>query len=287
MSTHENERALEPERVAPDLAEQEQSDIYDPYRRLPPELQIKMRNLQPGAPEAIVALARQYPEFVDAILMQAIGLVGNSTMQAATDLLAKNPITAADAPVRGVAPKQDLSYDGFDYASSVLTLEGGDVIADHIRFIDMHPHLRGKVIDGFSEANPRDLDELLRRLAVHENEKGGDQPEQEKQLTEDEAADDQSTAAPKADKGESKWIAGAKRFNAAHHDEVNEFNIMTDYSCGAPGGIVDPALVSDWQLLHGLTPDGRIGPATVEAARRAAGVIRRPVMTQKDIDELE
>jgi peptidoglycan hydrolase-like protein with peptidoglycan-binding domain len=262
----------------------QQTNNNDPDRRLPPELWMRIVNLQPGDARTIVTLAHQYPEFVDAILTQAAGTAGNHAVAQATEMLAANPVTEAVAPQRGHAIAQDLSYDGFDYTSSVLTLEGGDIVADHLKFLGMYPHLRTKVLQGLGEAHPELFDDMLERLHAHDKGKGKEASEKKITEAEVEATGGGDVAtAPKEEKKEATWITGAKRFNAAHAEHVDEFNRVTDNSCVGTDGVLDPALVSDWQVAHGVTPDGRVGAETVDAAKRAAGIGHPIPMPEGDL----
>jgi murein L,D-transpeptidase YcbB/YkuD len=53
----------------------------------------------------------------------------------------------------------------------------------------------------------------------------------------------------------------AQRYNSAHPELAAEFARLTGVD---PGSI---RMVSEWQAAHGLTPDGKIGPQTIAAAR--------------------
>jgi hypothetical protein len=65
------------------------------------------------------------------------------------------------------------------------------------------------------------------------------------------------------------WVAGARAYNAAHSERVDEFNELTSDVCRLDGeGKVDPQAVARWQSNHGLAADGKIGPHTVAAARK-------------------
>lgn len=78
------------------------------------------------------------------------------------------------------------------------------------------------------------------------------------------------TAAPKPAHAaaEPAWVAGARAYNAAHPELVDEFNELTSDVCRLDGeGKVDPQAVARWQSNHGLVPDGKIGPHTVAKAR--------------------
>lgn len=300
MSTHENEKALEAPQEAPAAAH---STVEDPDRKLPPALWIRVINLQPGDAQTLVSLTRQYPDFVDAILTQAASTAGNHTVSQAIEMLAANPVSetaAPSGPVRGRPQGYDYSVEGFNYEDSVLQLEGGDIVGDHIKLITMYPHLRSKILNGLGTAHPELFDEALERLAARE--KGGAKGPTEKEITEQqsngsgggtadtEASETESqerSARPKEEAKEAAWITGAKRFNAAHSEEVAEFNRVTKDACVGPEGVVDPALVSDWQAAHGVQPDGRIGQATVDAARRAAGIGHPVPITDEALADLE
>lgn len=299
MSTHENEKALEVEQEAAPAAVH--ATVEDPDRKLPPELWIRVINLQPGDYQTLVSLTRQYPDFVDAILTQASAVAGNRTVSQAIEVLAANPVSetpaAATGPVRGRPTGYDYSAEGFDYSTSVLQLEGGDIIGDHVKVIAMYPHLRSKILDGLLHAHPELFDETLDRLHKAEGKLSGPT---EKELTEKEQksgggqgeteateTESHQSGRPKDEAKEASWITGAKRFNAAHAEEVAEFNRVTKDACLGPDGNLDPKLVSDWQASHGIAPDGRVGPATVDAARRANGIGHPIPITDEALEDLE
>jgi polyhydroxyalkanoate synthesis regulator phasin len=80
-----------------------------------------------------------------------------------------------------------------------------------------------------------------------------------------------STAAPKPTQAvaEPTWVAGARAYNAAHSEWVDEFNELTGHVARLDGeGKVDPQAVARWQSDHGQAADGKIGPHTVAAARK-------------------
>jgi len=76
--------------------------------------------------------------------------------------------------------------------------------------------------------------------------------------------------APAAKAAESAWVTGARTYNAAHADLVSEFNDATAGSCLDAGGQLDPQAVARWQRQHGVDADGKVGPHTLAAARRAS-----------------
>lgn len=77
-------------------------------------------------------------------------------------------------------------------------------------------------------------------------------------------------AAPKPAQAaaEPAWVAGARAYNAAHPELVDEFNELTSNVARLDGeGKVDPQAVARWQSHHGLAADGKIGSHTVAKAR--------------------
>jgi len=65
------------------------------------------------------------------------------------------------------------------------------------------------------------------------------------------------------------WVAAAEAYNDAHPDLVDEFNDLTNNSCRPDGSAtLDIVGVSHWQRNHGLAADGKVGPHTVETARK-------------------
>jgi hypothetical protein len=65
------------------------------------------------------------------------------------------------------------------------------------------------------------------------------------------------------------WNQAAERYNLAHPHFVSEFTAVTD-GYGLRDGKIDPEAVSAWQGAHGLMVDGKVGPATVAAAKSEA-----------------
>ncbi|HEY0250136.1 MAG TPA: peptidoglycan-binding protein [Kofleriaceae bacterium] len=68
---------------------------------------------------------------------------------------------------------------------------------------------------------------------------------------------------------DSNKIEPAMQYNLAHADQVAEFNEITNFA-HTSNGQVDVEKVVAFQRAHGLTPDGRIGKDTLEAAKKAA-----------------
>jgi hypothetical protein len=78
-----------------------------------------------------------------------------------------------------------------------------------------------------------------------------------------------SDAAPKRAAAEPAWVAGARAYNQAHSELVDEFNELTSDNCRLDGAAeIDPQAVARWQTHHGLAADGKVGHLTVAAARK-------------------
>ena len=73
-----------------------------------------------------------------------------------------------------------------------------------------------------------------------------------------------ATPAPAA--AEPAWVVGARAYNTAHPDLVDEFDDLTHHAVLLDGE-TDPRAVARWQKANGLPADGKIGPHTVARAR--------------------
>jgi len=79
-------------------------------------------------------------------------------------------------------------------------------------------------------------------------------------------AEAQAEEAPSAEpEPEPGWVVRARGYNAAHEDEVRLFNHATGFSCTVNGEL-DPNAVANWQAANGVSPDGRVGKETADAA---------------------
>jgi peptidoglycan hydrolase-like protein with peptidoglycan-binding domain len=71
----------------------------------------------------------------------------------------------------------------------------------------------------------------------------------------------------------TRWqqvVKAATKWNASHPELVGEFNKVTGGKCAGRNAGVSVRAVRQWQMEHGLSPDGKVGKATVEAARAEA-----------------
>jgi len=69
--------------------------------------------------------------------------------------------------------------------------------------------------------------------------------------------------------GEPDWAVRARAYNREHAALCAQFLEATGNACLGAGGEIDPAAIARWQTDHGLPPDGRIGPKTVQTAQGA------------------
>ncbi|HXE84245.1 MAG TPA: peptidoglycan-binding domain-containing protein [Gemmatimonadales bacterium] len=62
-------------------------------------------------------------------------------------------------------------------------------------------------------------------------------------------------------------MKSATQYNAAHADLVTEF-LKVAPGCAGDNAGISVREVRKWQMQHGLTPDGKIGPKTIAAAKK-------------------
>lgn len=104
--------------------------------------------------------------------------------------------------------------------------------------------------------------EVIAAQAAEETKAGTEEATAEVVQQEQEAAEVE-TAEPEPEAG---WVVRARAYNANHPDEVQLFNHATGYSCVGANGEVDPNAVANWQAANGVSPDGRVGKQTADAA---------------------
>ncbi len=73
-------------------------------------------------------------------------------------------------------------------------------------------------------------------------------------------------AAPAPAKEEPRWSVRARAYNRENAEYSDQFRTATGSACLGADGEIDPAMVARWQVAHGVSPDGRVGPLTVNAA---------------------
>ncbi|HMG22191.1 MAG TPA: hypothetical protein VK607_12760 [Kofleriaceae bacterium] len=84
---------------------------------------------------------------------------------------------------------------------------------------------------------------------------------------------------------QAAWTAAAEAYNNAHSDLVDEFNDLTNDSCRLDASVkLDVVAVSHWQRNHGLAADGKVGPHTVETARKLKAVAPAQVASAPQAD---
>jgi len=83
----------------------------------------------------------------------------------------------------------------------------------------------------------------------------------------------EGTAEPKQEEQatEAAWVTRARAFNEDHEAEVEAFKKLTGTACVDKEGRLDPNAVANWQVAHGVSPDGRVGRLTLKAAKTQEG----------------
>ncbi|HET7503336.1 MAG TPA: hypothetical protein VFK02_20085 [Kofleriaceae bacterium] len=207
--------------------------------------------------------------------------------QAAPSAAAAGPSTAARPP--GAVPvSQDqlsdvrnIAGDAFDpEPSTAARPPGGAVPVSQDQLSDVR-NIAGDAFD------PEPSTAVRPPPAAAATRPYGAVPVSQEQLTDvrniaGNAFDPEAPAAPRGTKpaaasqeSEPGWIRAALRYNDQHPELVAEFNELTQRSCIVDGQ-ADPVMVSEWQRMHGLTADAKIGPMTVAAARKARTVAAAP-----------
>jgi len=96
------------------------------------------------------------------------------------------------------------------------------------------------------------------------------------EATTDKKAEGEEAAAAAKD---SSNVEPAMAWNLEHADKVAEFNDLTSFA-NTTNGQIDIEKVVAFQRAHGLTPDGRIGHETIEAAKKAAEPVSASVVAE-------
>lgn len=263
-------------RPAP-LRENGPDDLIDPYAAEPPaqtsrewdSIQVRLMILEPGDHALLAKLLEGHPELRDEIIAEATPYVGNETVAKALEI-------ASGTPAAAVAPPQaTVEQDDEMLLLRLVILEPGDheLLATFLR---SHPRLHDRIVERALEQVGEET--VQQALAILSG--AGEQQVEPAQTVEEPepapAAD--VTARPAETKVEPGWVTRARAYNRAHAALVEEFNALTGYTCVgvieliddvSDADQIDPNAVAHWQADHGVPPDGRVGPQTVEAARRA------------------
>lgn len=221
----------------------EESRTKDDIHGLPPYLFGQVMKLRPGDADGLTKLLRLYPDYTDKILAAASPQVGLSTIKQAQAMVQTNAVGASGS-LGSTRPG-----GGFlDETATPTTPQGKAGALGPVRpgteYLDETPASSGQ----------------------------RDAPSVEAKQEPESVASGKGSTAAEPDKGstaaEPPWVADARRYNDIQEYLVEEFNELTDYICDNDDtGKLDPKAVADWQRAHGLSPDGKVGPHTVQAAR--------------------
>lgn len=144
--------------------------------------------------------------------------------------------------------------------STAASFLGNDTVAKALEIIS------GKPAEEQQAAAPQAEEvtptEVIEQQASEETNAGKAEVATEEVKQEQEQAETE-TAEPEPEAG---WVVRARAYNANHPDEVQLFNHATGYSCMGANGEIDPNAVANWQAANGVSPDGRVGKETADAA---------------------
>jgi hypothetical protein len=210
----------------------------EPSIELRPDLKAQILQMSPADAGPLSEMLKLYPNLSGGILLFAASHLGNAFVQ------------------RAIAIAQGSQAHG----------RAGSMSHDEVRASIDGPAapLSNREMHEFLDDSPAKAQPTTGRLSHREMHEFLDDAPAKAQPAD-------PTAAPKPTQAaaEPAWVAGARAYNAAHLELVDEFNDLTDDVCRLDGqGKVDPQAVARWQSHHGQAADGKIGPHTVAAARK-------------------
>jgi hypothetical protein len=205
----------------------DESRTKDDIHGLPPYLFGQVMKLRPGDADELTRLLKLYPDYAEKILAAASPQVGLSTVKQAQATVQTNAVGASGS-LGSTRPGSEF----LDETATPTTPQGKAGALGPVR------------------PGTEYLDETPASLG---------QPE---------APSVEAKKEPESAAAEPPWVADARRYNDIQEYLVEEFNELTDYVCLNDDTVkLDPKAVADWQRAHGVTPDGKVGPHTVQAAR--------------------
>ena len=269
-------------------AEQETA-APDRTHGLPPHVYAQVTGLGPADAPALADLLTLYQALSVRILTVAAPQVGNACVQRAITI-AQNRSKAQGKP--GTLSQAEM-HEMLDDAPAAAPTAKAQGKPGTLSQAEMHEMLDDAPAPGKAQGKPgtlsqAEMHEMLDDAPAPGKAQG--KPGTLSQAEMHEMLDDAPTAkaqgkpgtlsqaemhemlddAPAAKAAESAWVTGARTYNAAHADLVSEFNDATAGSCLDAGGQLDPQAVARWQRQHGVDADGKVGPHTLAAARRAS-----------------
>jgi len=235
----------------------------EPSLEFRPDLKDAMLRMNPADAGPLGEMLKLYPNLSREILSFAASHLGNAFVQRAIAVA-----QGSKAQGRGASMSQD-EVRGYLEDSPAKAPPAKGLLSNQ----EMHEFLD----DGPAKAPPakgplsnQEMHEFLDDGPAKAPPAKGPLSNQEMhEFLDDGPAKAPPTAAPKATPAaEPVWVAGARAYNAAHSDLVDEFNDLTDDVARLGGEAkVDPQAVARWQGHHGLAPGGKMGPPTVAKAR--------------------
>ena len=254
------------------VSEQQQDQEHGPQSAddgfvggVPAHLYNQVVALKPGDAQGLANLLSIFGStYAPKILEIAASRLGNAVVQRAIQLRQGNArdeqlgLLATDEPVgTNQVAQQKYHSEGFREVRDIVESDGGPPVAAPTATPEAAPTTPQAATP---EAKPPEAVATAATPEVHHL--GG-----ANHATPSEDAKQTAQHSMDAD------MDGATKYNDAHPALVAEFQELTndlccDWDSGSKGAL-DPTKVARWQVQHGLTGDGKIGPLTVAAARKA------------------
>jgi hypothetical protein len=240
----------------------------DQTHGLPPHVYAQVMGLGPGDAPALADLLILYAGLSTRILTVAAPHVGNAAVQRAITI-AQNKSEARGRPG---ALNQGEMHELLDEAPTPAKTQGKPGTLSQA---EMHELLDEGPAPAPASARTQGKPGTLSQAEMHELLDEGPAPApasartQGKPGTLSQAEMHELLDEGPASTAEPAWVGGARKYNEAHAELVSDFNELTKQACIDASGQLDPQAVARWQGNHGVAPDGRVGPRTLAAARKA------------------
>lgn len=224
--------------------------------------------MEAGDSQHLASLIQQHPEMRDQILAYAAETLGNDTVSKAIAILqggnAEEPKaeTKPDAPD---APPLSEQQRGLLFSLQILEPGAAQELAGILgRYPEMFDLIVAEAEQYVGAEAVKQAIAIVRGTDSANESKP--EPTPTEQIEENASQHAGQAEAPQIEE-ESGWVVRARAYNANHGDAAAEFNQLTAGACLGANGQLDPNLVANWQVAHGVEPDGRVGDDTLAAAR--------------------
>jgi hypothetical protein len=271
------EQQTQHETAATDAGTQDQT------HGLPPGAYSMVLQLKPGDARGLRDLLVLLPDFSEGILAVASSRLGLSTVQQAIKLATRNGVRPGALTQEQMRPGGEFELEGETPAARPGALTQAEMRpGGEFELEGSAPVRKGALTQ--AEMRPGGEFELEGRAPVRkgaltqaemrpggEFELEGSAPVRKGALTQAEmrpGGEFELEGSAPAKGPEPAWVGDARKYNDGHAGLVSDFNEATNSVC-VVNGQLDPELVRKWQAEHGIPADGKVGPQTLAAARKA------------------